>query len=390
MANQFFRDKMLILEYEENLFNILGYNVEELAKKNTLLHCIDNNCSGKRAGFFLSRNDNCYKFRCNRCKKIFDIIDFFQCLKGLEHLKKSEVCKIILNYIRDNNIQKDEVQKIKCSVKEFITEKKEEKNIKNNNYLDYFNECRENLKKDFSYMLSRSFTEAEKEQLYNLGIGLDTSQKNAFIVFPITKFSYIKRYLKTVIIDSQETRYSNSCKLNKDSHYCFNLHKIKNHSIIYLFEGIMDCLTMQVLNNSYLSIATGGAKANIKRVTDELKKVSQDKKLIVLLCLDNDDAGEIGTREYKEQLKGKNIYTLDIRKNLLNFNIFTTDFEEKKAKLERRFTDYQTYFVKNTDNSLEDKSRYCYKDLNERLQKDRLGLIADIKEVNRLAEDILK
>lgn len=390
MANQFFRDKMLVLDYEENLFNHLGYNVEELAKKDTLLKCIDKECNGKRGGFFYSRNDNCYKFRCNRCKKIWDIIDFFQCLKGLGELKKSEVCKIILDYIKENDIKKDEVQKIRCSTKEFITEKREEKNITNNSYLNYYNECRENLKKDFSYMLSRGFTEAEKEQLYNLGIGLDTSEKNAFIVFPITKFSYIKRYLKTVIIDSKETRYSNSCKLNKDSHYCFNLHKIKDHSIIYLFEGIMDCLTMQVLNNSYLSIASGGAKANTKKIADELKKISQDKKIAVLLCLDNDEAGEVGTREFKEKLKSKNIYTLDIRKNLLNFNIFNSDFEEKKAKLERRFADYKTYFVKNTDNSLEDRDRYCYKDLNERLQKDRLGLLKDIEAVNRLAEDILK
>ena len=390
MINEYFRNKFEVLKHEENLFNHLGYNAEELAKDNTLLHCIDNNCNGKRAGFFFSRNDNCYKFRCNHCKKIFDIIDFFQTVKNLEHLKKSEVCKIILKYIKDNNIKRDEVEKIRCSTKEFITEKREEKNITNNSYLNYYNECRENLKEDFSYMLSRGFTEEEKEQLYNLGIGLDNSNKNSFIVFPITNYSYIKRYLKTITINDEETRYSNSCKLKQDSHYCFNLHKIKDHNIIYLFEGIMDCLTMQVLNNSYLSVASAGAVANIKRVTDELKKVSQDKKIVVCLCLDNDEAGENGTREYKEKLKSKNIYVLDIRKNLLNFNIFNSDFEEKKRKLERRFSNYVTYFVKNTDNSLEDRGRYCYKDLNERLQKDRLGLIADIKEVNRLAEDILK
>lgn len=389
MINEYFRNKLKVLEYEENLFNHLGYNAEELAKKYTLLHCIDNSCSGKRAGFFLSRNDNCYKFRCNHCKKIFDIIDFFQTLKGLGELKKSEVCKIILDYIKENNIKRDEVEKIRCSTKEYITEKREEKNIKNNNYLDYYNSCRENLKKDFSYMFSRGFTEAEKESIYNLGIGLDNSNKNSFIVFPITKFSYIKRYLKTITINDEETRYSNSCKLREDSHYCFNLHKIKDHNIIYVFEGIMDCLTMQVINPQYLSVATGGAVANIKRVTDELKKASQDKKLI-LLCLDNDEAGENGTREYKEKLKSKNIYTLDIRKNLLNFNIFNNDFEEKKRKLERRFSNYVTYFTKNIDNSLEDRGRYCYKDLNERLQKDRLGLLKDIEAVNILAEDILK
>lgn len=390
MANQFFRDKMLVLEYEENLFNHLGYNVEELAKKYTLLKCIDNNCNGKRAGFFYSRNDNCYKFRCNRCKKIWDIIDFFQTLKGLEHLKKSEVCKIILNYIEENDIKKDEVQKIRCSTKEFITEKREEKNITNNSYLNYYNTCRENLKENFSYMLTRGFTEEEKEQLYKLGIGLDNSNKNSFIVFPVTNYSYIKRYLENIIIDSKETRYSNSSKLREDSHYCFNLHKIKNHNIIFLFEGIMDCLTMQVLNSEYLSIASAGAKANTKKIADELKKVSQDKKIAVLLCLDNDEAGENGTREFKEKLKSKNIYTLDIRKNLLNFNIFNSDFEEKRKALERRFDKYETYFTKNIDNSLEDRGRYCYKDLNERLQKDRQGLLEDIEAVNKLAEDILK
>lgn len=390
MANQFFRDKMLILEYEENLFNILGYNAEELAKKYTLLKCIDNNCSGKRAGFFYSRNDNCYKFRCNHCKKIYDIIDFFQCLKGLGELKKSEVCKIILKYIKDNDLKKDEVEKIRCSTREYITEKREEKNITNNSYLNYYNTCRENLKENFSYMLTRGFTEEEKEQLYKLGIGLDNSNKNSFIVFPITNYSYIKRYLKTITINDEETRYSNSCKLREDSHYCFNLHKLKDYSIIYLFEGIMDCITMQVINPQYLSIASGGAKANTKKIADELKKVSQNKKIAVLLCLDNDEAGENGTREFKEQLKARNIYVLDIRKNLLNFNIFTENFEEKKRKLERRFSNYVTYFTKNIDNSLEDKSRYCYKDLNERLQKDRLGLLKDIEAVNILAEDILK
>lgn len=390
MLNEYFRNKFKVLEYEENLFNILGYNAEELAKDNTLLKCIDKECNGKRGGFFYSRNDNCYKFRCNRCKKIFDIIDFFQTVKNLEHLKKSEVCKIILDYIKENDIKRDEVEKIRCSTKEFITEKREEKNIKNNNYLDYYNTCRENLKENFSYMLTRGFTEEEKEQLYNLGIGLDNSNKNSFIVFPITNYSYIKRYLKTITINDEETRYSNSCKLKQDSHYCFNLHKIKDHNIIYLFEGIMDCLTMQVLNSEYLSIASAGAKANTKKIANELKKVSQNKKIAVLLCLDNDEAGELGTREFKEQLKARNIYVLDVRKNLLNFNIFNNDFEEKKRKLERRFSNYVTYFVKNIDNTLQDKSRYCYKDLNERLQKDRLGLLKDIEAVNRLAEDILK
>ena len=368
--NQFFRDKMAIMEYQYNLFNHLGFDVDYHIKNQSLLKCIDKNCSGKRAGFYISYKDNNYKFRCNHCQKIFDIIDFFQYKNELEKiLKKSEVAKFILKYIKENNIP---------NVKEKpIVKKESEKNIENGTFLNYYSSCRENLKNDFSYMLSRGFILEEKEQFYKLGIGLDNNK----IIFPITNGSYIRRYLTPKMIDGKKVRYTNSIKIKEEDHYIWQLHKIGNNQIIYIFEGIMDALTMQILNPNYLSIATGGATANLKRLASELeKKASKEHKIILLLCTDNDDAGERGTRELKEVFKGLYLYPLDIRKSLINYNIFTEEIKEKRRKLKSSGIVKEFYLTE----------KNCYKDLNLRLQTDRENLKTDIEKVNNYAEEFLK
>ena len=374
--NQFFRDKMAIMEYQYNLFNYSGFDVDYHIKNQSLLKCIDKNCSGKRAGFYISYKDNNYKFRCNHCQKIFDIIDFFQYKNELEKiLKKSEVAKLILKYIKENNIPKDTEKRINFNVKEKpIVKKESEKNIENGTFLNYYSSCRENLKNDFSYMLSRGFILEEKEQFYKLGIGLDNNK----IIFPITNGSYIRRYLTPKMIDGKKVRYTNSIKIKEEDHYIWQLHKIGNNQIIYIFEGIMDALTMQILN---LSIATGGATANLKRLASELeKKASKEHKIILLLCTDNDDAGERGTRELKEVFKGLYLYPLDIRKSLINYNIFTEEIKEKRRKLKSSGIVKEFYLTE----------KNCYKDLNLRLQTDRENLKTDIEKVNNYAEEFLK
>ena len=377
--NQFFRDKMAIMEYQYNLFNYSGFDVDYHIKNQSLLKCIDKNCSGKRAGFYISYKDNNYKFRCNHCQKIFDIIDFFQYKNELEKiLKKSEVAKLILKYIKENNIPKDTEKRINFNVKEKpIVKKESEKNIENGTFLNYYSSCRENLKNDFSYMLSRGFILEEKEQFYKLGIGLDNNK----IIFPITNGSYIRRYLTPKMIDGKKVRYTNSIKIKEEDHYIWQLHKIGNNQIIYIFEGIMDALTMQILNPNYLSRATGGSTANLKRLASELeKKASKEHKIILLLCTDNDDAGERGTRELKEVFKGLYLYPLDIRKSLINYNIFTEEIKEKRRKLKSSGIVKEFYLTE----------KNCYKDLNLRLQTDRENLKTDIEKVNNYAEEFLK
>ncbi len=390
--NKFFRDKEKVLEYEKNLYNSLGFDVDQLMQDQILLDCPDAECTGKRAGFYVNKEYNVV-CRCNHCEKIFDIIQFFQAVQNLDsNLKKSEVIPIIFQYIKENNIPKDSEEKIKVNNDNAIeTEEKTILNSKNGNYINYFLECRENLKEDFSYMLKRGFKEEEKENLYNLGIGLD--EKENSIIFPITKGSFLKRYIEPIKINDKEIRYRNSKKLTAEDHFCFQLNKMNNYNknIVFVCEGIMDALTLQVINKDYLVIATGGAKANHKKVVDKLKEFSKDKKVIAVLILDNDDAGDIGTKKFKEELGiTKNVYPIDMRKAVINYNIFTKKVREKRKEKVYRYYPNGFYLIKNSGEKIDDCNRFCYKDVNEMLQKDRINLEKNIKEVNEFAEKFLK
>ena len=392
--NKFFRDKNEIMKYEKNLYASLGYDIDDLIKNQTLLDCPDSDCAGKRAGFYLTKEYN-FVCRCNKCQKIFDVIQFFQAVQNLDPaLKKSEVVPEIFKYIKENNIPKDDEEKIKINntINNTIeTNQKSISNVKSGNYINYFLECRENLKENFDYMLKRGFIEEDKESLYKLGIGLD--KKNNSIIFPITKGSYIERFISPAKINGKEFRYMNSKKLTAEDHFCFNLDKLNtyNKNIIFVCEGIMDAVTLQTINKDYLTIATGGAKANHKKVVDKLKEFSEDKKVIAVLILDNDDAGDIVTKKFKEELGiTKNVYAIDMRKAVINYNIFTKKVEEKRKEKVYRYYPNGFYLIENNGEKNEDPNRFCYKDINEMLQKDRINLEKKIKEVNEFAEEFLK
>jgi hypothetical protein len=390
--NKFFKDKNEIMQYEKNLFASLGFDVDDLIKHQTLLSCPDAECTGKRAGFYMTKEYN-FVCRCNHCEKIFDVIQFFQAVQNLDPaLRKSEVVPKIFEYIKENNIPKDAEEKIKVN-NTFETDQKTISNVKSGNYIDYFLDCRENLKEDFDYMLKRGFLEEDKESLYNLGIGLDKKENS--IIFPITKGSFIKRYIVPIkISDDKEIRYRNSKKLTSEDHFCFNLDKLRKYdkNIIFICEGIMDAVTLHTINKDYLAIASGGASSNHNKILNELKDYSKDKKVIALLLLDNDDAGDSGTRDFKEELgRTKNIYALDVRKQVINYNIFTKKIEEERRKrVQGTCVQDDFYFIENKGEKIEDHNRFCYKDVNEMFQKDRINLEKNIKEVNKYGEEFLK
>ncbi len=394
MKNKYFEDKEKILEYQYNIFSFLGYDLDNLIENREYIDCPDQDCTGKKAGFFLSREYDFY-CKCNKCEKTFDVIDFFKEVKDLKDLRKGEVLPILFKFIEDNNIPKDSVEKIKNDVVPEEEEKESIKNLKNGNYIDYFLSCRENLKEDFSYMLKRGFVEEEKEEIYKLGIGLD--KKDRSIIFPITTGSYIKRYIQPIKTndDEKEIRYRNSKKINKEDHFCFKLNKLENYNknIVFLCEGVMDALTLQVINKDYLTISSGGANAKTK-VLEKFENVMKksDKKMIVLLALDNDSAGDIGTSNFKKNLEEiKNIKVFDVREKLINKNIFS-----EKAKKERRRKKYGTcvqdnfYFIENNGEEKGSNENFSYKDINEKLQKDRENLIKDLEEVKKFGEEMLK
>ena len=74
------------------------------------------------------------------------------------------------------------------------------------------------------------------------------------------------------------------------------------------------------------------------------------------------------------------LYPLDIRKSLINYNIFTEEIKEKRRKLKSSGIVKEFYLTE----------KNCYKDLNLRLQTDRENLKTDIEKVNNYAEEFLK
>ena len=109
------------------------------------------------------------------------------------------------------------------------------------------------------------------------------------------------------------------------------------------------------------------------------------------MLLDNDDAGDVGTRDFKEELgRTKNIYALDVRKQIINYNIFTKKVREKREEKVYRYYPNGFYLIENNGEKIEDYNRFCYKDVNEMLQKDRTNLEKNIKEVNEFSEEFLK
>ena len=87
----------------------------------------------------------------------------------------------------------------------------------------------------------------------------------------------------------------------------------------------------------------------------------------------------------------KSIKVFDVREKLINKNIFS-----EKAKEERRKRKFRTcvqdnfYFVENNGEEKGSNEIFCYKDTNEKLQKDRINLIKDLEEVKKFGEEMLK
>ena len=82
---------------------------------------------------------------------------------------------------------------------------------------------------------------------------------------------------------------------------------------------------------------------------------------------------------------------MNVREKLINKNIFS-----EKAKAERRKKIYGVcvqddfYFIENDGEKKGSNENFCYKDINEKLQKDRENLIIDLEKVKNFGEEMLK
>lgn len=334
-----FNNKLARIKKEElKLYSYFGY----FLNKNYECPC----CGKIKMNLFYASKKEKYCLNCYSCSSKYDLLDIVEMNYNVKEYGKK--VNILVEILENETLE----------FKEEITEEKEIKHLNNGTFLEYFKECNNRLKENYSYFLKRGFENKDFDILKSYWLGTD---ENGNIIFPMSKYSYIKRSIK----GKGKFRYQNSKSFNDECHYIWNLKKINNHKIIYIFEGIFDALTMQVLNSEIdtdiLAISVGGI--NVNRLKKYLEKY-KEQEFIFLLAFDNDEKGVKATTNFFEQLNKiefPNIKVLNVSPILLGKQQVDQDFENG------------------------------YKDLNERLQKEeREKIKARILYINNFTKYLLK
>ncbi len=259
-----------IAEYRTYLWDYLQtyHNVSNPKK---FFHCLnpehtDNNPSM----MFTDKYNICKCFACGASYDIFDIIG--------------------LDYNIDNFREKLlKIQDIYGGYVPIINHKKEEEN-KVYDYTNYFNKCIKNISKT-NYLQNRGITD---NLIYKYKIGYD--EERNLVVFPINKHCYFAR--STVSKDKIKSK-GKSDIWNK--HYLIDSNK---KSLIYVTEGIIDALSLEVIDPDIKAISINGV-GNINSLLNTIKKANFDGNLVI--SFDNDNAGIKASKELKEMLDELNI-----------------------------------------------------------------------------------
>ena len=216
-----FKEKLeKIHTLEDKIFNYFGMDINNF-------YCP--HCNDKRLKPFKAKIDSHIKFKCYGCNSTLDIIDL---VKILDNNLKNASAGAIVDYLLDidySNIESaSQVEQIKKSktdpflidYDEFIADS-----------LNKFNRAVDTKNADeLGYLYSRGYTHEDLKSFKNL-LGLDRDNN---IVFACSYYSYIIRLIKPWYDkkEKKEVRYSNSKKLDKTEHYCFQFEQVRENKII--------------------------------------------------------------------------------------------------------------------------------------------------------------
>lgn len=214
------------------------------------------------------------------------------------------------------------------SLEAFIPVKSEDKKVKKEN-VDYIKKCEQD--NDFIYLSSRGISEDTQRAFH---VGLDKEKYRC--VIPYTKDYYVSRAI------NENDKYGRYLKTKGEIPTVFNEKALLEDDFIFITEGEIDALSIEELG--YKAIGLGSA-SNKEKLYKALGKRKSNKPLILLL-----DSDEVGKKTSEE-----------IAKELIEFNILA---------IEREIL--------------------IYKDSNEFLKKDRLGLKEFLEESVNLAFEYFK
>lgn len=113
--------------------------------------------------------------------------------------------------------------------------------------------------------------------------------------------------------------------------HIYNFHEVVKNKIkkIYITESEIDALYINGLGEEYMAVALGGA--NLSKKQEELLKSSSVREIV--LCFDNDEAGERIKKYTIEKLMGiKELFSIYLPENIKDVNELDLESLEKTLK----------------------------------------------------------
>lgn len=259
----------IISEYKTYLWDYLE-KYHNVTSPKRFFHClnpdhIDNNPSM----MFTDKYNICKCFSCGASYDIYDLI-------GLDY---------------DLHSFKEQLEKVQELYLGYIPVKKEvKKDIDNKvyDYTNYYNKCFKNRYKT-TYLEQRGIT---RELIDKYKIGYDEERK--LVVFPINKHCYFARS----VVNNDKIK-------SKGSSDIWNKRYIKeNNQLIYVTEGIIDALSLEVIDPNVKVMSINGV-GNINSLVYALKENNFNGTIGI--AFDKDGAGKKATDELKKELAKINV-----------------------------------------------------------------------------------
>lgn len=237
----------------------------------SFFHClnpehIDNNPSM----MYTSKYEICHCFSCGASYDIFDLVGMDYNLNNFrEQLLKIQ--ELYLGYTP--NVNKECVDDNKIY-----------------DYTNYYKKCLKNMTKT-NYLQNRKIT---NKLILKYNIGYDEVRN--LIVFPINKNCYFAR--STVNNDKRKSK-------GKSDIWNYRYLKDSNdNSLIYVTEGIIDALSLEVIDSNIKVMSINGV-GNLKSLVNAIKKENYNGYIAVVF--DNDNAGIKASKELVEELAKINV-----------------------------------------------------------------------------------
>lgn len=310
-----------IAEYKTYLWDYLE-RFHNVSSPKRFFHCLNpNHIDNNPSMMFTDKYNICKCFSCGASYDIYDLI-------GLDY---------------DLHNFKEQLEKVQELYLGYVPVKKEvKKEIDNKiyDYTNYYNKCFKNRYKT-TYLEQRGIT---RELIDKYKIGYD--EERQLVVFPINKHCYFARS----VVNNDKIKSRGSSDI-------WNKKYIKeNNQLVYVTEGIIDALSLEVIDPNVKVMSTNGV-GNINSLIYALKENNFNGTIGIVF--DKDGAGKKATDELKKELAKINV-------NSFSTSMIVTFDDISKVK------DINMALINNKD-LLKRNYEYINSALLQRINKEKEG-----------------